>query len=418
MPFIQGLTGGAAIEGSGLDNRAASAAEGSRPADQSPLPYGRHWLDEQDIAAVVNVLRGERLTQGSLIAAFEAALADCCGARYAVAVSSGTSALHIATLAAGVGPGDLGITSPISFVASANCVAYCGGTPAFADVDPATVTLDPVCLEVICRQRAPKVLIPVDFAGQPADLPAIHRVAKHYGSLVIEDAAHALGAAYGHAGQQFRAGDCTHADMAVLSFHPVKHITTGEGGAVLTNQASLYERLLDLRSHGITKDSSRLRDDHDPWAYEQQGLGFNYRLTDIQCALGLSQLRKLGAFVERRRAIVQAYGDALRDLTGKVDLLIETPPRRSAYHLLVARLAGGPDQRRRVFEHLLRRGIQTQVHYPPVHLQPWYRERYGFRTGDFPNAEAYAASCLSLPLFPAMSDGDVGRVVRALRDVL
>lgn len=382
------------------------------------MPYGRQWLDEDDIAEVVRVLRGDWLTQGPTVAAFEHALAEACGARYAVALSSGTAALHLAALAAGVGTGDIGITSPITFVASANCVAYCGGRPEFVDIDPATVTLDAGALEAACRRQPPKVILPVDFAGQPADLPAIAAVARRHGALVIEDAAHALGATYTHDGREYRIGDCAHADMAILSLHPVKHITTGEGGAVLTNRSDLYTRLQDLRTHGITKDPVRLTREDGPWYYEQHDLGYNYRITDMQCALGLSQLRKLPAFVARRRELVRLYQKALADLPGEVDLLTEAAGRRSSYHLLVARLRGGTDRRRRVFEALRQAGIHCQVHYIPVHLQPWYQRHTPFRRGDFPQAEAYYQGCLSLPLFPKMAEEDVYRVADALRTAI
>jgi UDP-4-amino-4,6-dideoxy-N-acetyl-beta-L-altrosamine transaminase len=388
------------------------------PPQTAVLPYGRQWLDDDDLDAVLRVLCGDWLTQGPTVAAFEKALAAESGVRHAVAVSSGTAALHLACLAAGVGPGDVGVTSPITFVASANCVAYCGGTPCFADIDPKTVTLDPVALEAVCAKREPKVIIPVDFTGQPADLPAIHAVAKRHGALVIEDAAHSLGATYEHGGVRYKAGSCVHADVAILSFHPVKHITTGEGGAVLTNSPELAAKLQRLRTHGITRDATLLTRNDGPWYYEQHELGFHYRITDIQCALGLSQVRKLGGFVERRRELVERYKVALADLSGEVELLLEGPGKRSSYHLLVARLAGGATLRRRVFEALAERGIRCQVHYIPVHLQPWYREHAGTKEGDFPHAEAYYADCLSLPLFPAMADADVDRVADALRDAL
>jgi perosamine synthetase len=387
-------------------------------ASVPPLPYSRQWLDEEDIGAVVAVLRGDWLTQGPLVARFEAALTECCGARYAVAVSSGTAALHLAALAAGVGPGDVGVTSPITFVASANCIAYCGGTPAFADIEPATVTMAPEALETVCRQHAPKVIIPVDFAGQPADLPAITQVARRYGAIVIEDAAHSLGATYTHEGQTFRAGCCRHTNMATLSFHPVKHITTGEGGAVLTNDADLYQRLLDLRTHGITKDTARLTRNDGPWYYEQHDLGFNYRITDFQCALGLSQLRKVPRFLQRRRELVGQYVGLLADYGNDVTLLTEARGCRSAYHLLVAQVRGNRERRLGVFEGLRATGIRPQVHYIPVHLQPWYRERFGFGEGDFPAAESYYESCISLPLFPAMTNGDLERAALALLAVL
>jgi UDP-4-amino-4,6-dideoxy-N-acetyl-beta-L-altrosamine transaminase len=391
-----------------------------RPAPAAPstpggvLPYGRQWLDEEDITAVVDVLRGDWMTQGPAIPAFEAALAEACGARHAVAVSNGTAALHIAALAAGVGPGDVGVTSPITFVASANCIAYCGGTPAFVEVDPETVTLDPEALEAFCRRTAPRVVIPVDFTGQAADLPAIAEVARRHGAIVIEDAAHSLGGSYQHDGTWYRCGSCAHSDMAILSFHPVKHITTGEGGAVLTNDTALYRRLCDLRTHGITKDPARLTRHDGPWYYEQHELGYNYRITDFQCALGLTQLRKLERFVNRRRELVELYREALEHLDGDVRLLTEAPGRRSSYHLIIARLRGDEGRRRRVFESLGARGIRAQVHYIPVHLQPWYREKFGFAPGDFPVAESFYASCLSLPMFPAMTDGDVARVAEAL----
>jgi len=389
------------------------------PGEELPvLPYGRQSLDDDDRQAVLRALEGEWLTQGPGVGVFEAELANVCGARYAVAVSSGTAALHVACLAAGVGPGDLGITSPITFVASANCVAYCGGTPGFADIDPHSACLDPTALEEACARRAPKVIIPVDFAGQPADLPAVQTVARRYGAMVIEDAAHALGASYRHDGQWHRAGSCAHADMAILSFHPVKHITTGEGGAVLTNSAELYQKLLRLRTHGITRDPDLLTQNDGPWYYEQQELGYHYRITDIQCALGLSQLRKLGGFIERRRKLVERYHAAVADLSDDMTLLLDSPGNRSSYHLLVARIRGGGVRRRRVFEFLAKRNIRCQVHYIPVHLQPWYREGLGIRRGQFPRAEEYYAECLSLPLFPAMADQDVDRVADALHVAL
>jgi perosamine synthetase len=384
----------------------------------APLPYGRQWVDEEDIQAVVDVLRGDWLTQGPMIRAFEQALADFCGAHYAVAVTSGTAALHLACLAAGVGPGDVGLTSPISFAASANCVAYCGGTPAFVDVNPRTITMDPTALDRACRRQRPKVVIPVDFAGQPADLPAIYEIAHKQGALVIEDAAHSLGATYEYQGQPFRAGSCAHADMATLSFHPVKHITTGEGGAVLTNDAGFYQRLADLRTHGITKDPTRLTREEGPWYYEQHELGFNYRITDLQCALGLSQMKRLASFVARRRELVQRYAELLADRQEDVSLLTEIPGHRSSYHLLVAQIRRGPQRRRAVFDRLCAAGIRPQVHYFPVHLQPWYSKRFGYRAGDFPQAEAYYAGCMSLPLFPRMSDSDLERSVAALRSAL
>ncbi len=383
-----------------------------------PMSYSRQWLDSSDIEAVVAVLKDDWLTQGPTVAAFEQALASKCGAKFAVVVSSGTAALHLSCLAAGVGPGDVGITSPITFVASANCVAYCGGIPSFADIDPATVTLDPIALRAACERRPPKVIIPVDFAGQCADLPAIAEIAREFGALVIEDAAHALGASYRHKGREFRAGGCVHSDLAVLSFHPVKHIATGEGGAVLTNDALLYRRLLELRSHGITKDATRLTCQDGPWYYEQHELGFNYRITDFQCALGLSQLAKLDVFVARRRELVETYRSLLSDQGDRLTLLTESGDSRSSYHLMVARLAGGAIERRRLYDCLHQQRIQAQVHYIPVHLQPWYRDHFGYAPGDFPRAEAYYQTCLSLPLAPMLTVSDLRRVSDAVHEFM
>jgi len=384
----------------------------------SLLPYGRQWIDEEDIAEVVAILRGDWMTQGPTVAAFEKALAEYCGARFAVAVSNGTAALHLACLAAGVGHGDFGITSPITFVASANCIAYCGGTPSFVDVDTHTISIDVTELERACRQQRPKVIIPVDFSGLPANLPEIHRIARKYDAVVIEDAAHSLGASYESDGVKYKTASCVHADMAILSFHPVKHITTGEGGAILTNDPELYARLSDLRTHGITKDASRLSRNDGPWYHEQQSLGYNYRITDLQCALGISQLRKLDSFVQRRRHLVSLYQQLLSDVADKVSLLTDAPERYSSYHLMVARVNGGATVRRRVFDHLFSKNIRVQVHYIPVPLQPWYRQTLGFSEGQFPNAEAYYETCLSLPLFPAMTDADVERVVTEFRAAL
>lgn len=386
---------------------------------QKPLPYGRQWIDEDDIAAVVEILRGRMLTQGPAVAEFERALADYCGAKYAVAVNSGTSGLHIAAMAAGVKKGDVGITSPITFVASANCIAYCGGTPKFADVNPDTISLDVDALERLCAEHEPKVIVPVDFTGQPADLPQIKRIAEKYGATVIEDAAHSLGATYTDDGVEYKAASCAHADMAILSFHPVKHITTGEGGAVTTNDDDIYQTLLELRSHGIAKTQNKLlRKAGEEWWYEQQTLGFNYRITDIQCALGSSQMRKLDSFVERRRELVKIYEEVFANLRTDVHLLTEAKGKKSSYHLLVAMIRGGAERRRRVFDRLYAENIITQVHYIPVHFQPWYQETFGYREGDFPNAEKYYESCMSLPMFPAMEDQDAVRAAETFHRIL
>lgn len=385
---------------------------------QKPLPYGRQWIDEDDIAAVVEVLRGEIITQGPVVTEFEKILAEYCGAKYAVAVNSGTSALHIAAMAAGVEEGDVGITSPITFVASANCIAYCGGIPKFADINPATVNIDLEELEKACAEYNPKVIVPVDFSGQPADLPHIKQIAERYGAMVIEDAAHSLGASYMFDGAEFKAASCAHTDMAILSFHPVKHITTGEGGAITTNDFKTYELLLELRSHGIAKFSERLiHANEGAWWYEQQTLGYNYRITDLQCALGISQMRKIDSFIERRRELVEVYKEVFADLEDNICLRTESEGKKSSYHLLAANFAGGAERRRKILDALRSQNIWVQVHYIPVHFQPWYQETYGFQRGDFPNAEKYYESCLSLPLFPAMENADVERVADALRKI-
>lgn len=393
------------------------------------LPYGRHWIDPEDIAAVTAQLQSAWLTQGPRVADFESALCAATGARYAVAVSSGTAALHLAALVAGVTPGKAGITSAITFVASSNCVAYAGGRPFFADVDPASGLIDLADLERRCDRLVrdglpPAVILPVDFGGQPADLPAIRAIARRVGAMVIEDAAHALGASYLSDGKVARCGSCGDTELAILSFHPVKHVTTGEGGAVLTNDASLRQRLLDLRSHGITKDASRLTRNDGPWYYEQHELGYHYRITDMQCALGVSQLHRLDAFVTRRRAIAARYDAVLAEapFAGVLAPLVQRPGVVNAYHLYVVRvlprsgeaLESVAARRRSLFEHLVARDIQPQVHYIPVPRQPWYQRQFATDPADFPRAEAYYAGCLSLPLFPQMADGDVDRVLDAL----
>jgi perosamine synthetase len=394
------------------------------------IPYGRQSIDDDDIAAVVAQLKSDWLTQGPTVARFEGALAEYLGVKFVVAVSSGTAALHIAALAAGFGPGDVGVTSPITFVASANCMLYAGGKVALSDVEEATALMAPDLLATRCNDLAargtpPKLIIPVDFAGQPADLPAIRVIADRHGAVVIEDAAHSLGASYEVGGKHFRAAGGAHAEMACLSFHPVKHITTGEGGAVTTNDPALYRRLCDLRTHGITKDPVRLGRNDGPWYYEQQALGFNYRICDVQCALGASQLTKQGRFVERRRAIARSYDAALtRDpLRSHLIPLGVVPGRTSAYHLYVVRLRRRPAEtlaalngrRKALFEGLRARDIAPQVHYIPVHHQPVHA---ALADGTLGNADAYYAGCLSIPMYPAMTDGAVQQVITALESVV
>ncbi|NIA20103.1 MAG: UDP-4-amino-4,6-dideoxy-N-acetyl-beta-L-altrosamine transaminase, partial [Xanthomonadaceae bacterium] len=349
------------------------------------IPYGRHSLGPDDIQAVVEILKSDWLTQGPMVQKFEQAFASLCGACYAVAVSSGTAALHLAALAAGFAPGDEVITSPITFVASANCVIYVGAKPVFADIDPMTGCL---AAAQIAKQLTPatKGIIPVHFAGQPCDMAAINTIARKHNLIVIEDAAHALGSSYTVDGRHFATGCCAHSDMTIFSLHPVKHIAAGEGGVITTNNKKFYEQLCLLRSHGIVKDPERLSRNEGPWFYEMQTLGYNYRITDFQCALALSQLKKLDVFVARRRAIARAYTQAFQ-VEPALDVLSQNPDSNSSFHIYVI-LAMGLD-RADLFKALRDRGIGVNVHYIPVHLQPYYREKYGYRSGDYPLAEEY-----------------------------
>ncbi|MCD9023664.1 UDP-4-amino-4,6-dideoxy-N-acetyl-beta-L-altrosamine transaminase [Cohnella silvisoli] len=383
-----------------------------RPRRTTFLPYGRQWIDERDIEAVSAVLRGDYLTTGPLVPEFEGKLAEKVGARYAVAFANGTAALHAACHAAGIGEGDEVITTPLTFVASANCILYQGGTPVFADIDEQTYNLDPRAVESLITDRT-KAIIPVDFAGQPANLTKIHELANQYGLIVIEDAAHALGATY----KSLKIGSVSH--MTMFSLHPVKHITAGEGGVITTDNEVYYRKLLDFRNHGIVRDPSYL--EHatpGKWYYEMQTLGFNYRLTDIAAALAISQLDKLDDFVGRRRAIAQTYNQAFRDLD-----ILDTPYQEgsgeSSWHLYVIRLNlqrlnVGRDE---IFDRLIRENIGVNLHYIPVYLHPYY-ERLGYPPGLCRKAEQLYETILTLPLYPAMTDEDVEDVIHTVRQVL
>ncbi len=412
--------------------RKSRKAETLKPAAFSFIPYGRQWIDENDIQAVVQVLRSERITQGPKVEEFEKALAEYCGARYAVAVNSGTSALHIACLAAGVQPGSEVITSPITFVASANCAAYCGAKPVFADIDPRTFNLAPDEIRKKITEST-AAIIPVHMAGQSCDMEGIAKAVKETARdrkvFIIEDACHALGSLY----RGKKVGACTWSDMTVTSFHPVKHITTGEGGAILTNDAGLYENLRMLRSHGITNDPLRFQNSDmsyqsangsekavlNPWYYEQITLGYNYRITDIQCALGLSQLKRIDDIRLKRRKVVNRYNEAFRGMRG-MEIPVESEKCASNFHLYIALFdfAGIGISRAGFMTALRSAGIQTQVHYIPVYLQPYYRSRYGTKPGDCPRAEGYYLHCLSLPLFPALLDEDVEHVIREIKKLV
>lgn len=383
------------------------------------IPYGRQDISEEDIQAVVDVLRSDWLTQGPTIELFEQEVARYCGAQYAVAVSNATAALHIACLAAGLQRGDILWTSPNTFVASANCGLYCGATPDFIDIDPRTYNLSVDALEkklVRAEQQGklPKVVIPVHFSGQSCEMARVAELSRRYGFAVIEDASHAIGGRY----RGKPVGSCTFSDMSVLSFHPVKIVTTGEGGMVLTNRKDIYEQLLLLRSHGITRDSGRMEDEPDgPWYYQQIDLGFNYRITEIQAALGMSQMKRLDVFVARRQHLATRYDALLADLP--LTLPWRHPDAYSAFHLYVIRLrldAIGKTHRQ-VFDELRQRGIGVNVHYIPVHTQPYFR-RMGFKVGDFPAAEQHYSEAISLPLFFALTEAEQDQVAIALRGVL
>ena len=372
-------------------------------SDPKPfLPYGRQTITEADIAAVEAVLRSPFLTQGPAVPAFEQAVAAKVGASHGVAVNSATSALHIACLALGLGPEDRLWTSPITFVASANCGRYCGATVDFVDIDPATGLMSLAALEQKLQQAErsgtlPKVVVPVHLTGTSCDMAAIGRLADHYGFSVLEDASHAIGGSY----QSEPVGNCRHSAITVFSFHPVKIITTGEGGLATTNDPLFAQRMAELRSHGIVRDAERFElRAAGAWVYEQQQLGFNYRITDIQAALGLSQLQRLDEIVLERNRQLQRYQELLTDLP--VQLLKVPDDVCSSVHLAVIRLLQATaEQHQQVFEGLRAAGIGVQLHYSPVHLQPYYR-RLGFHEGDFPEAEAYASSAISLPLFPGL----------------
>jgi UDP-4-amino-4,6-dideoxy-N-acetyl-beta-L-altrosamine transaminase len=378
------------------------------------IPYGRQEIVDDDIAAVTEVLRSDWLTQGPAVERFEQAMARYCGVARAVAVNSATSALHLACRALGVGPGDLGWTSPNTFVASANCLLYCGAEVDFVDIDPYTRNMDVAALEaklVVARNtgRLPKVVIPVHFAGHSCDMAGIRRLADEYGFKVLEDASHAVGASY----QGRPVGSCAHADLVVFSFHPVKVMTTGEGGMVLGNDAGLMRQVANLRSHGITREPGEMEGESEGgWYYQQTDLGYNYRMTDIQAALGTAQLARVDGFVARRRVLAARYGELLAGLP----LSLPVAEADSAWHLYAVRLADA-SRRRVVYDALRDAGVGVNVHYIPVHLQPWYR-RMGFKPGDFPAAEAYYAGALTLPLYPGLSEGDQERVAQVLRKAL
>jgi len=386
------------------------AIDGGTPVRKTMLPYGRQSISEDDIQTVVDVLRSDWLTTGPKVAEFEEALAARVGAKYAVAYSSGTAALHGAAFAAGLKPGDEAITSPLTFAATANCVLYQGARPVFADVSPDTLNLDP---DLLAERITPntRAILPVDYAGHPADLDPILALAERHGLTVIEDACHALGAEY----KGRRTGSIAH--MAVFSFHPVKHVATGEGGMVTTDRADLAENLRRFRNHGISSDA-RQRHASGQWHYEMVQLGFNYRLTDIACALGISQLKKLEANLARRREIAARYTAAFRNLRGVIAPSVR-PDVNPAWHLYPIRVNPShlKKDRAHMFRALRAENIGVNVHYIPVHLHPYYRDRFGYQGGEYPVAETAYEQLISLPMFHAMTEQDVEDVVAAVSKV-
>lgn len=441
-----------------------------RPPNSEFIPYGKQLIEQDDIDAVVEVLKSDYLTTGPAVKAFEQALCERTGAEYCVAVANGTAALHLAVAALEIEPGREGITSPITFLASANSMAYCGLTPRFCDIDPDTYCMSPDALEQAITERT-ALVTPVHFAGYPANMTLIADIAERHDLRVIEDAAHAIGSQYPDGSP---VGNCKYSDMTIFSFHPVKTITTGEGGAITTNDPVLYERLMLLRNHGITKDpnkfgapltsdlgpppsdlgtpTSDLRpqtSETPPWLYAMTDLGFNYRITDLQCALGLSQLKKLNSFITRRQEIVDKYNTAFADIpfvkcpvfsrlsSCKVAELSGKPPHRpstpstqqpinqqptiqTAWHLYVLQIDFEQlgKSRTEVMAELREQGIGTQVHYIPVYKQPYYRTHFSDSCAPCANAEQYYIQCLSLPLYPAMADGDVDKVIESVKQII
>ncbi|MET3698883.1 UDP-4-amino-4,6-dideoxy-N-acetyl-beta-L-altrosamine transaminase [Bacillus oleivorans] len=394
-----------------MKNENRLVINGGKPIRDTYLPYGRQWIDEADIEAVVNVLKGDFLTTGPVISRFEQQIANYVGSKYAAAFSSGTAALHAACFAAGISEGDEVITTPMTFAASANCILYQGGKPVFADIDPFTYNIDPTAIESLITEKT-KCIIPVDFTGQPADLDAIRQIADKYNLTIIEDAAHALGAVC----KGRKIGSIS--DMTMFSFHPVKNITTGEGGVITTNNQALYEKLIQFRTHGITRDPKQLVHNHGPWYYEMHFLGYNYRMTDIQAALGLSQLRKIDGFIKKRKHLAALYDEAFRDMK-EVVLPFQKQDCNSSWHLYIIRLKLDllKESRKEIFEALQEENIGINVHYIPVYYHPFY-QKLDYQKGLCPNAEKLYEEIITLPLFPLMTEADIQDVIEAVKKVI
>lgn len=379
--------------------------------------YGKQSIDQNDIDAVVEVLKSDFLTQGPAIEKFEKCVAEYCGAKYAVAVTSATAALHISCLSAGLGKDDILWTSPITFTASANCGRYCGADVDFVDIDPSTYNMSIAELEkkLQAAEIKPRVVVPVHLAGQSCEMDKIYKLSQKYGFKVIEDASHAIGADY----KETKVGCCKYSDMTVFSFHPVKIVTTGEGGMVLTNDKDLYEKLVLYRSHGITRDPKLMTGTADgPWYYQQIDLGFNYRMTDMQAALGYSQMQKVNEFVSKRRYLAKRYNELLKNING-IQLPDQNEDTKSSWHLYVVRVDFSKisKTKNQIFAEMKEKGICLNLHYIPVHTQPYY-ENLGFKGGDFPNSEKYYEEAFTLPLYYSLTDEQQDHIVKSLVEVL
>jgi len=382
------------------------------------ISYGHQWISDEDVQAVAEVLRSPLITTGPVAVEFEKALCELTGAKHAIVCSSGTTALHLACLGLGISNNDLGITTPITFLSSANCVEFCGGRVDFVDIEPTTLCISPQQLEKYCQTVAiPQVVIPVDFAGIPSDLPDIQSLSRKYGFFIIEDASHAIGSSYEWNSRQISCGACVHSDLAIFSFHPVKTITTGEGGAVLTNDDTMAERIRRMRSHGVERNANLLTKNDGPWYYEMAELNYNCRITDFQSALGKSQLKRLPYFKQRRWEIVSRYNETFRQFD---QLILPPVPDRSSvcYHLYPLQFLDGKIVRYEVFQRLSKVKIYCQIHYIPVYWQPYYSRKYGYSIGKCPNAEQYYSQCLSLPLYPALLDDEVDYIIESVVDCI
>tara|TARA_A100001011_G_C14313395_1_gene846742 strand:+ start:2694 stop:3899 length:1206 start_codon:yes stop_codon:yes gene_type:complete len=400
------------------------------------IPYGKQHITQADIDEVIRVLKSEYLTSGPAVKKFENIVKEFTGAKHAIALSNATSGLHVACLAIGLQKGDIGVTVPISFLASSNCIIYCGAEVDFVDIDNQSVCMSPVKLEEYIKKKgAPKVVIPVDFAGIPADLPKISELSKKYNFKIIEDASHSVGSKYIYNNEVYKCGDCKHADLAVFSFHPVKTVTAGEGGMVLTNDEELARRVRMFANHGMERESNNFKEwkinnkngklekytdegtcDKAPWLYQQQLLGYNYRITDIQSALGTSQFRRIDQTIEKRKKIFNEYQKAFGG-NNNIQCPIIPNDTDPAWHLYIIRYVGEDKEWRIKTCNFLRdNGIFSQVHYIPIHLQPWYQERYS-RDEKFPSSESFYDSCLSIPLFPDLTDEELNKIINLINKI-